>query len=528
MKQPPHNKKKILLFKTVAILGPVLLLLVLEGLLRLFGYGHDLSLFVKDPAAPGYMVMNQDVSKKYFSNDVDATVGNQEHFRAEKQPGALRIFVLGESTTIGFPYMHNGSFHRMLKYRLMHTFPDKPLEVINLSLTAVNSYTVLDFARQLANWQPDAVLIYCGHNEYYGALGVGSTSHLSNNPFLIHTLMTLRTWRLGQLLTNMVGAIQRMFTGHPDKQLTLMRRMAGQQEIPYGSELYIKGVLQFQRNMTRVCQTLSDENIPVFISTLVSNERDLKPFIGGKGEHSASALYLQAQAAYVEGDYPIAKLAYVNAKDLDLLRFRAPDTLNTLIHALARQYTDVTVVETHDLFEQHSPHGILGNETLLEHVHPNLFGYALLSEAFYQSIKAEHIIPGPWPNDMSFDEFLHAMPVTRVDSLKGAYEIAQLRSQWPFDEPSAAPKPNGFEEQLAMDILHQKIAWNQAMDTLLPWYIAHNNYPEALKVAESALLEYPDEPVFYNTAARLSVQLGLKARAATYMQKAFELSNTTR
>lgn len=520
--------RRVTLFKIIAILSPVLVLLVLEGMLRLFGYGHDLSLFIKDPEAPGYMVMNRDVSRKYFSNETDATVGNQERFRIEKQPGSLRIFVLGESTTIGYPYMHNGSFSRMLKYRLMHAFPDRPLEVINLSLTAVSSYTVLDFARQLAGWQPDAVLVYCGHNEYYGALGVGSTSHFSNSPLLIHTLMTLRTWRVVQLMTKMAGGIKQIFSKPTDTRQTLMRRMAAQQEIPYGGELYATGVLQFQHNMNDVCRTLSEKNIPVFISTLVSNEKDLKPFISGKGEHSASAQFLQAQAAYVEEDYPMAKLAFVNAKDLDMLRFRAPDTLNTLIYALAKQYTNVHVAEAHYLFEQHSPHGILGNETLLEHVHPNLYGYALLSEAFYQALKQGNLVTGPWPDDMPFDEFVRVMPVTRVDSLKGAYEIAQLRTEWPFTEASVPPTPHTFEEQLAMDLLHGKIAWHQAMDTLLPYYISQNRYPEALKVAEAALLEYPEEPVFYNTAAQLSIQLGKKEQAATYMQKAFELRSTHR
>jgi len=79
-----------------------------------------------------------------------------------------------------------------------------------------------------------------------------------------------------------------------------------------------------------------------------------------------------------------------------------------------------------------------------------------------------------------------------------------------------------------MDLLRGKLAWHQAMDTLLPFYIGENRYQEALKVAEAALLEYPEEPVFYNTAAQLSIQLGKKKQAAIYMQKAFELRGTQR
>jgi len=526
--RPIARRKRVRLFKAIALLSPLLLLLALELVLRLCGYGHNLSLFVKDPEAPGYMIMNKYASEKFFSNTVDATVGNEERFAAKKLPGTVRIFVLGESTTIGYPYMHNGSFHRLLKYRLMHTFPDKSLEVINLSLTAVNSYTVLDFTRQLVDWRPDAVLIYCGHNEYYGAMGVGSTSNIGNNALLIHTMMALRSWRVVQLMTHVVHGIKGFFASQPDPRETLMKRMADRQEIAYGSALYEKGIRQFENNMNAVCQILSGKNIPVYISTLVSNEKDLRPFISAKGEHSAAAQFLQAQAAYVEEDYPMAKRAFVNARDLDLLRFRAPDTLNGLIRGLASHFPNVHLVDARQLFEQHSPHGILGNETLLEHVHPNLYGYALLSEAYYQAMKQTQFITTDWPVQPLFDEFVHIMPVTRVDSLKGAYEIAQLRSKWPFNESPIDTRPHTFEERLASDLLAGKIAWNQAMDTLLPYYLGQNNYQNALKVAEATLLEYPEEPVFYKTAAQLSIQLGNTSQAALYMQKAYELSPRTR
>ena len=72
---------------------------------------------------------------------------------------------------MGFPYPNNISFQRMLKYQLQKTNPDKDIEIINLALTAINSYTFYDFAQELVHFEPDAIFIYGGHNEYYGALG---------------------------------------------------------------------------------------------------------------------------------------------------------------------------------------------------------------------------------------------------------------------------------------------------------------------------------------------------------------------
>src|ERR1700752_3399279 len=180
------DKRKLWLFRVIAMLLPFVLLFLLEVALRIFHYGYDTSLFIEYPGNKDYWVMNPDASKKYFTDQLNATTGNREPFRKEKEANTLRIFVLGESTTIGYPYFHNGSFHRWLLYRLMAGYPDKKIEMVNVSLTAVNSFTGLGFSKEVVRYQPDAVLIYTGHNEYYGALGVGSTNRIGGNPRLVN------------------------------------------------------------------------------------------------------------------------------------------------------------------------------------------------------------------------------------------------------------------------------------------------------------------------------------------------------
>src|SRR5450432_1166168 len=197
------SKKRVLLFKVISILLPFLVLILLEVALRIFHYGHDLSLFREYPGDKNFLVLNPDASKRYFNDPALAPTGNSELFKKIKDKNTCRIFILGESTTIGYPYFHNGSFHRWLQYRLMQTFPDRQFEIINLSLTAVNSYTVLGFAKDLVNYEPDAVLIYSGQNEYYGTLGVGSSNKISGNPHIIQSILWLRQLRLTQLTTSL-------------------------------------------------------------------------------------------------------------------------------------------------------------------------------------------------------------------------------------------------------------------------------------------------------------------------------------
>ena len=89
-------------------------------------------------------------------------------------PETLRIIVQGGSTAAGWPYGFGASLAGMLQQRLQATLPRRNIEVITTAMTAVNSYTLMDFAEEIIAQQPDAVLIYAGHNEYLGVLGVGS------------------------------------------------------------------------------------------------------------------------------------------------------------------------------------------------------------------------------------------------------------------------------------------------------------------------------------------------------------------
>ncbi|MEJ0081907.1 MAG: hypothetical protein WDM78_13385 [Puia sp.] len=44
-------------------------------------------------------------------------------------------------------------------------------------------------------------------------------------------------------------------------------------------------------------------------------------------------------------------------------------------------------MDSKGIFEANSANHMIGNELILEHVHPNLNGYALISDAFYEAMK---------------------------------------------------------------------------------------------------------------------------------------------
>jgi tetratricopeptide (TPR) repeat protein len=527
----PRYRTRLWLFRSIAIILPFCLLLLLEGALRLFHYGYDSSLFIEQPQNSDYLIFNPAAAKRYFTDQLNATSGNREPFRKTKAAGTLRLFVLGESTTIGYPYFHNGSFHRWLQYRLMRSFPDKKLEIINISLTAVNSYTVLGFAREVVHYQPDAVLIYTGHNEYYGALGVGSTNRLGSSPALINGLLWLRQFRVVQLLTQAWGKIAHLFSAGPAKAgKTRMELMVGDQQIGYGSPLFDLGLRQFKTNMDKTLELFHRQGVPVFLSNVVSNLRDQQPFVSTNTAGSAIDNFAAGVKAWDQGDYPTAKEAYIRAKELDALRFRAPERIDSIIDELSRQYDNTHLVDTRGAFQAASDHGIVGNSLLLEHVHPNLMGYALLSDVFFRALQQQGLIPTDSTHELGLAQLMIDMPITRVDSLTGAYKIQNLRNNWPFSasgQEGAPPTRAAWrltteEEDLAYAVAFEHLPWEEAMRQLYDYYSKTEDWAKAAGVMEALCLEHPLETAWFDKAAMLYGKIKQEEKSIFYFREAFD------
>jgi len=560
-------QKNTQIFKALGVSIPFVLLVILELSLRLFSYGDNLKLFIDYQKDPDYLVFNPYASRKYFTDPALATVGNSELFKKKKDPNTCRIFVLGESTTIGYPYFFNASFHRWLQYRLMHTFAEKNFEIINLSLTAVNSYTILGFSKELVNFQPDAVLIYVGQNEYYGALGVGSTQSVAVNPFLTNIIIELRTFRTVQLINNLTRDFTRLFSNKAvDPDSPRMKVIVSSQRIPFKSRLYHRGIEQFSYNTGKTLKLFGEKQIPVFLSNLVSNEKDLPPFIttpeneqlpasfsikynsGAKAwaardtisaqnyfdeaslifpDHASCNFYL-GRIAVSRGDFQHAKTYFQKAKDLDLLRFRAPEELNQVIEQLCIEYKNTHLVDTKGVFEQHSPNRIIGDNLIIDHVHPNIHGYSLLSDAFYEALKSANFIKVTPETEMSYDQLVKEMPLSSADTLAGAFRIRNLKSRWPFNDPAYKSELplNTLEEKLAKKLAFEQMSWMAVNKSLFAYYEQNKRFSEAGKLTEAMVLENPTNPVMYELTGKYGIELNNFRKGIFYLKKSFYMAPT--
>lgn len=195
-------------FKIIAILLPFFLFVLVEILLRVFSIGTHHYLFVKHCSDnyKDYFIVNPQVEEKYF-NRIEATSGTNDFFLKLKPENGIRIFVMGSSTIYGYPYDRNLMTTRILKRRLQDTFPDKTIEVVNKAITAINSITLKDYIGEIVNYEPDAILFYARHNEFYGAYGVGVNETMHKNPLFRTVHFKLMNLRIFQLLRNAVTGI---------------------------------------------------------------------------------------------------------------------------------------------------------------------------------------------------------------------------------------------------------------------------------------------------------------------------------
>lgn len=214
MRNVSPNRKKLLY--TLVLLFPVAFFGMLESGLRYFDYGSNLDLFVPAPAGfadKDFLMTNPEIAERYFSSQAYRPRPPDEFFLKQKPKNGYRIFVLGESTTAGWPYPNNVMFSRMLNQRLAEAFPERDIEVVNTALAAVNSFTLNDFMDEILAQQPDAILIYAGHNEFYGALGAGSTESLGRVRWVVKAYLALLRFKTVQLLRDVVNNSGRWITG---------------------------------------------------------------------------------------------------------------------------------------------------------------------------------------------------------------------------------------------------------------------------------------------------------------------------
>lgn len=89
-------------------------------------------------------------------------------FSAAPEKNAFRVFCLGGSTTVGWPYHPRGGYPRWLRLYLDDLLPADQahrVEIINAGVMAFDTRRCLGVLKEILPYQPDLVIIFTGYND---------------------------------------------------------------------------------------------------------------------------------------------------------------------------------------------------------------------------------------------------------------------------------------------------------------------------------------------------------------------------
>ncbi|MFK7911310.1 MAG: tetratricopeptide repeat protein [Akkermansiaceae bacterium] len=410
----PSSRLRLWCFRLIAALVvPTVFLLLLEGGLRLFGYGESMTFTnVSEVRGKECHVPNPRFAWRYFPRKI-AREAIWFSYPVKKDPDTIRVFVLGGSAAQGDPEPSYG-LSRMLGRMLERRYPDKDFEVINAAMTAINSHVVRDIAAEIVEHDPDLLVVYMGNNEVVGPYGASNpTIPMSDSLATIRASLWAKGTRIGQLLQSAIGSMAK----EPEEQQRWRGMETFLEHAVSADEPQLETVYgHFRSNLKAILDHAENAKVPVLLSTVAVNLNDCAPFASINSSDLTSGElakwknhYEQGSASQSEGAYDAAlknfraaeiiddshaelhfrigqcllgkqkpdeaREHFIRARDLDTLRFRADSQINEMIRKSAKQSGElVTLVDAEKLLLAQSPNGLTGSELFYEHVHLTFSG----------------------------------------------------------------------------------------------------------------------------------------------------------
>ena len=345
-----------------------------------------------------------------------------------KPAGTCRVFVFGESAAYGDPSPAFG-MPRMLEVLLRDRYPNTRFEVVNAAMTAINSNVILPIARDCAREQGDIWVLYMGNNEVVGPYGAG-TVFGPQVPSLgfIRASIALKATKMGQMFEGFWVWLRRAKSGLPS---TISLELFLDHPLRPDDPLMAKVYAHFARNLGDILEVGVRSGAKVVVSTVASNLKDCPPFASlhrrdlseaqkaewdgfyqagvkaetegswaaaaeaygraaGIDDHYAELRFRQGRAAWRSGDFEAAGSHFLAARDEDGIRVRADRRINEIIRQVGsnRQAQGIAFVDGNQALAKQSPHQVVGEELLYEHVHLKFKGNYWLARSLAEAIES--------------------------------------------------------------------------------------------------------------------------------------------
>ncbi len=477
--EPPPGRRRRWLGRLAALAFGLLLLCLAELILAAAGYGGPRRLFLRVPEGGGaesYVTNYRAFRATFASNPVIRALDKYpappaQRFPAAKPQGVYRVAVMGGSAAMGYPHRLNGSFPRLLEEVLNVVCAGARFEVVNVGVPAVNSYSVLERCGEVLGYEADMLVVYSGHNEFYGAYGPASAIPLSSRRPVALAQMWLRSRRLSLLVADALARLQQ--APDPEEEEThLVRIMPRRTDVRFGDATYERTRANYRANLSAVAAQARRRGAPVVLCTPGANLRDFPPLgslhapdftaekerdwrrlmeeareLEGAGQTQEALERLRAAAAlspgHAETRYRLARLLeaagkpdeaaahYGAARDLDTVRWRIGSDFNTAVRGLAAELGggDVILADVAAHLEREAG-GPPGAGLFLEHVHPSLDGNLAIAEAIARAIGASpagrQLGRWDWERHLSLKGYAERIGIDELDLIIALQTAAAL------------------------------------------------------------------------------------------------------
>jgi tetratricopeptide (TPR) repeat protein len=379
------------------------------------------------------------------------------------------------------------------------------------------------------------VVIYSGHNEYYGSLGSASTIRLSGSPALVRFVLRLKRLRSVQLLQNCLDGIRSHLDHRPDASTSSsrMEELAARDTLRLGSPAYRAGANQFESNLGAILGSLRHAGVPTYVAAIASNLRDRPPFASDTGGlRTNAAVAFRAASAALDSNPRRAESLFVRARDLDLIRFRAPSEFNEIIRRTADR-NGAVYVPAAELISAESSDGIPGKDMFFEHVHPRPPGATLIARAFYQAVAADDFLGhnADTTRLRTWESYASRMDLTRLDYRVADLILGVLENRWPFVPPSKSSDflsgvvARDLVDTLALEVVRGK-SWVAAKVALGERFESSGNYDAAVAEYSGLIRDQPWNESAYRFAARALLAAGHDSAARPLLQTAYRIEPT--
>ena len=437
---------RVWFLRLVALGVGVVLVVVAEGLLRFVpGLGPSplvATLAEDEVTGESLHATSRFYAQRFFAQYKGrlAAAGQMgEHFFVEPAPAnRYRVVFVGASTVQGFPHPRRLAAVSFLQAMLADAWSEREVEVVNLGITSIASFAVAQVVEDALVLSPDLVVVYTGHNEFYGLYGAGR----------YQLLYFLRQLHLTHLVDGLLGGI-----GARDEPTDLIKMAAARGEVPLHGSGRATAEQNLRDNLRRVGRVCERAQVPLVLCTIVANDAGFAPVgstEGGEGwkarvEQAAQLLtrgyvapddaedalqqleqaaalasehawlwYLQGRALERLGRDAQAQRAFRKARDLDTMPWRAPTAHNAVIRAVAKEHGAV-LADVEAAFAAAAPAQGVGWEWMVDHVHFSVAGQALLARTVLHSVaELQAIDLGLLRSAEAYRRALGDLPVERM------------------------------------------------------------------------------------------------------------------